>query len=269
MRIAIVSNYFTPSIGGIEIQNQLLSDALVRRDHAATVLTRRDDLALPGREIKNGGQIERFRPSGRGVFAKWATNVSVCLHIALRKAPYDAILVTQFSTHILGASFGSVLRSIPLVIRTDQHDECSGAIFDDRLRLFPFGIRQILEWTLRGARAWALRRVDFAIALSKALVREGEAFGGGLTQATACGCPVIASQTGACPDVGGTAPLFADPHNPADFAEKILYVLNNEDFRHKLKKKSLERAAFFSWGRTARLTLEGLTRATTGSRRKR
>jgi glycosyltransferase involved in cell wall biosynthesis len=96
-----------------------------------------------------------------------------------------------------------------------------------------------------------------------------EGFGFVLVEAMACGCPVIASQAGACPEVSGGAALLADPHDPSDFSKKIFSVLRDESLRQGLKKKGLERAMFFSWERTARLTLEGLTRAVTDSRRKR
>lgn len=88
-----------------------------------------------------------------------------------------------------------------------------------------------------------------------------EGFGLTLLEAMACGCPVVASQTGACPEISGGAALLADPNDPADFARKIMLVLNNEGLRQELRSKSLQRAAFFNWERTARLTIDGLTRA--------
>jgi glycosyltransferase involved in cell wall biosynthesis len=94
-----------------------------------------------------------------------------------------------------------------------------------------------------------------------------EGFGFALVEAMACGCPVVASLTGACPEVSGGAALIADPHDPADFAAKILSVLDNDDLRQALRKRSLERAAFFSWEHTAKLTLQGLVAAVSKSGR--
>jgi glycosyltransferase involved in cell wall biosynthesis len=90
-----------------------------------------------------------------------------------------------------------------------------------------------------------------------------EGFGFALLEAMACDCPVVASRTGALPEVSGGAALLADPNDPSDFSEKIISVLNNESLRRDLQKKGRERAMYFSWERTARLTLEGLTRAVT------
>jgi glycosyltransferase involved in cell wall biosynthesis len=82
-----------------------------------------------------------------------------------------------------------------------------------------------------------------------------------LMEAMACGCPVIASQTGACPEVAGGAALLGNPHDPADFASKIVQVLKDPSLRESMQEKSLERAKFFTWERCARLTLEGLEKA--------
>jgi glycosyltransferase involved in cell wall biosynthesis len=92
-----------------------------------------------------------------------------------------------------------------------------------------------------------------------------EGFAHTLLQAMACGCPAIASQTGGCPEVSGGATLLADPNDPADFAAKILAVINNQKLREELKCKGLQRAATFTWEWTARLTLDGLMQAVNGS----
>lgn len=82
-----------------------------------------------------------------------------------------------------------------------------------------------------------------------------------IMQAMACGSPVIASRTGGSPEVGGGATILADPHDAADVAEKMKTVLSDEDLRRELKAKGIERASFFNWHRTAKLTLDGLVRA--------
>jgi glycosyltransferase involved in cell wall biosynthesis len=96
-----------------------------------------------------------------------------------------------------------------------------------------------------------------------------EGFGFALAEALACGCPVIASQTGSCPEVSGGAALIADPYDPSDFAEKMLSILHNDELRQELRKKSLARAALFNWEQTAKLTLQGLTSAVKKSGRRR
>lgn len=82
-----------------------------------------------------------------------------------------------------------------------------------------------------------------------------------MMEAMACGCPVITSKTGACPEIGAGASLYADPHDPGEFAEKIRLIGNDVNLRNELKIKCLERAAFFDWRRTAKATIDGLARA--------
>jgi glycosyltransferase involved in cell wall biosynthesis len=86
-----------------------------------------------------------------------------------------------------------------------------------------------------------------------------EGFGLTMVEAMACGCPVVASQTGACPEVAGGAALLADPHDPVDFAGKIKLVLSSEILRQEMRAKSLQRAASFSWEESARLILDRLS----------
>ena len=83
----------------------------------------------------------------------------------------------------------------------------------------------------------------------------------------ACGCPAIVSQTGGYPEVSGGAALLADPNDPADFAAKIMTVVNHQELREEMKGKGLQRAAELSWERTAELTLDGLMQVGSAPRR--
>jgi glycosyltransferase involved in cell wall biosynthesis len=87
-----------------------------------------------------------------------------------------------------------------------------------------------------------------------------ESYAMALVEAMSCGCAVVASQTGACPEISGGAALLADPYDPGDFAAKIKQVLSDDALRAQLRAKSLERAKAFSWERTARATIEQIVR---------
>ncbi len=95
-----------------------------------------------------------------------------------------------------------------------------------------------------------------------------ESFGFTLLGAIACGCPAVASNKGACLEVLGNAGLYATPYSAEDFAEKILKVLENEEFRIELKRKSLIRSRQFTWERTAQLTMKGIEEAVNTNFRK-
>jgi glycosyltransferase involved in cell wall biosynthesis len=95
-----------------------------------------------------------------------------------------------------------------------------------------------------------------------------EGFGLTLLEAMTCGCPVIASRTGACPEISGDAAILADPRDPADFADKIRLILRDEGLSNDLRAKGLERAAFFTWEKTARITILGLEESIDSRKRK-
>lgn len=83
-----------------------------------------------------------------------------------------------------------------------------------------------------------------------------EGFGIPILEAMACSCPVIASNAGSLPEVGGEAALYFDPGNEGDMREKIYTVLESEDRRKELIEKGLKRYKQFSWKYLAEKTLE-------------
>jgi glycosyltransferase involved in cell wall biosynthesis len=93
-----------------------------------------------------------------------------------------------------------------------------------------------------------------------------ESYAMALVEAMACGCPIVASQTGACPEITAGAAVLADPYDPADFADKILQVLGDEALQQRLRAESLRRAAFFDWERSARLLLNAFEKVVLDSR---
>ena len=72
-----------------------------------------------------------------------------------------------------------------------------------------------------------------------------EGFGWPLIEANACGCPVVCSNSGPLPEVGGDAALFRDPDDEAGFATDLLRLTNPEE-RTRWSTKALENAKRFS-----------------------
>jgi glycosyltransferase involved in cell wall biosynthesis len=82
-----------------------------------------------------------------------------------------------------------------------------------------------------------------------------EGFGLPPLEAMACGCPVIAANTSALPEVCGDAALYVDPEDPHQLAAAIRRVLSEEGLGEKLRRRGLERAKHWTWTRTAKAAL--------------
>jgi len=81
-----------------------------------------------------------------------------------------------------------------------------------------------------------------------------EGFGIPLVEAMACGTLILASDRSSFPEIGQDCILYFNPEN----IKSIVKALNQSLFkgeRTKLIKKSLKRAEYFSWEKTARQTL--------------
>lgn len=83
-----------------------------------------------------------------------------------------------------------------------------------------------------------------------------EGFGIPLLEAMALSCPVVSSNAGSLPEIGGDAAIYFDPHNQQDMINKISKILSDEDLRKDLIKKGLKRYKLFSWNKLAEKTLE-------------
>ena len=81
-----------------------------------------------------------------------------------------------------------------------------------------------------------------------------EGFGLPALEAMSCGTVVIGSSSTSIPEVVGDAGLFFDPHSKSELAMRLREVIDNADLRADLERRALERAATFSWQRSAQET---------------
>jgi glycosyltransferase involved in cell wall biosynthesis len=88
-----------------------------------------------------------------------------------------------------------------------------------------------------------------------------EGFGLPVLEAMARGVPVACSNASSLPEVAGEAALLFDPRNESAIAEALRRLLDDPPLRERLRARGLDRAAQFTWERTARLTLESYRRA--------
>ncbi|HEY8742920.1 MAG TPA: glycosyltransferase family 1 protein [Chloroflexota bacterium] len=88
-----------------------------------------------------------------------------------------------------------------------------------------------------------------------------EGFGLPPLEAMQAGAPVISSDSSSMPEVVGDAGVLVLPDDVDALAEALVSVASHRHLQTHLRAKGLERAAQFTWRRTAALTLESYRRA--------
>ena len=86
-----------------------------------------------------------------------------------------------------------------------------------------------------------------------------EGFGLPILEAMKMGVPVICSNRGALPEVGGKAALMVDPEKVGHIAEAMKLVLGNQELREGLVEQGYRQVERFSWQKAAKETLRVLT----------
>ena len=85
-----------------------------------------------------------------------------------------------------------------------------------------------------------------------------EGFGLPVTEAMACGCPVITSRNSSLPEVAGDAALYVDPESSEEIREAMMTLLRDANLCETLRMRGLEQVKKFTWERAARETLAAL-----------
>ena len=87
-----------------------------------------------------------------------------------------------------------------------------------------------------------------------------EAFPIPLTEAMACGTPILTSNVNGLKEIAGDAAVLMDPNDTESIANGISQILLDSKLRESLSKKGLERSKLFTWDVCASKTLELLER---------
>lgn len=82
-----------------------------------------------------------------------------------------------------------------------------------------------------------------------------EGFGLPIVESFASRTPVVTSNVSCLPEIAKDAAILVDPRDEVQLAEAISRVLQDESLRRSLVEKGVERAAHFTWQRTAEGTL--------------
>ena len=91
-----------------------------------------------------------------------------------------------------------------------------------------------------------------------------EAFPIPITEALACGTPIITSNVYGLKELAGDAAALVDPSDPELIAKTVLALVDDEAGRQQLSAKAVERARLFDWERCTVETLEILEQIGSG-----
>jgi glycosyltransferase involved in cell wall biosynthesis len=82
-----------------------------------------------------------------------------------------------------------------------------------------------------------------------------EGFGLPVLEAMACGTPVVTSNSSSLPEVAGDGAILVDPNNVDEIAHAMQRILEDPELARDLRRRGLQRAAQFSWEKTAKETI--------------
>jgi glycosyltransferase involved in cell wall biosynthesis len=165
-RVALVTTYYHPVLGGAEAAARRLAAFLVRRGHDVTVITTLTDAALPRHETIDGARVNRIgAPRPRASARKWVIIPKIASELSRRRADYDVICVIDYRGVGLPAIFVGHRNGRPVAIQAQTEGVLSGS------HLHP--LERLVSWPARRA----YTRADAIACISKGIQAEAIAAG--------------------------------------------------------------------------------------------
>lgn len=172
-RVAVLTTFYHPVLGGSEIAARRLAAFLKQRGHEVFVITKRTDPALPSLDTMDGVPIERVGATGarRGA-GKWTIIPWAFAALWRRRAEYDVICVIDYRGIGLAAILAGTLLARPVAIQAQTEGVLSGDNWAPALAKLGLSPR----YRLARAMSWPLRRAygaaDAVACISRAIQAE-------------------------------------------------------------------------------------------------
>jgi glycosyltransferase involved in cell wall biosynthesis len=190
-------------------------------------------------------------PNGADHLQRHPADPDVLSHLGLRGLPYFLALSNGSRAKNLGAVVQAFARvsarhPVQLVVVGHPNRRVFGAIADVA------GTSQIVQ---AGAVSDGALRALMGESVALVFPSLYEGFGLPALEAMSCGCPVLASNVAALPEVCGTAALYADPDSVPDIAHAMESLLVNPALRQRLREAGHRQVARFRWEDSAHTLL--------------
>jgi glycosyltransferase involved in cell wall biosynthesis len=161
-RVAVVTTYYRPVLGGAESAAERVATFLVKRGHAVTVFTKRTAVDHPRDETLDGVRVRRLPPIGpRTPGGKWQFAPTVFRTLRAERATVDVVCCVDYRGIGLAALAARMLTHAPVMFYAQTEGILSGSV-------------------LKRLGALLYRRTDALACISRAI--EGEALAAGLAR---------------------------------------------------------------------------------------
>ena len=197
-------------------------------------------------EISSGINVEHFRKQG-AVWCEVARKYGVSGRYLLYAGAADPRKNLEAFLRAVGCLPASEISDVSIVL-VGQITNAQKHALEKIARQLPRGSKQVV-FTGHVSDEELIAFYRNALAFVFPSLHEG--FGLPLLEAMAVGCPVIASNCSAFPEVVGVAEALFDPLSIESMAGLIGKVILDSDYRDCLVHKQSERVSLFSWDRVA------------------